>query len=1107
MEFPTRIPDGLFGGVYSESDHRGAPEHTGRAEVTDREMRVTVVNDQGQHALWPVPSEIPRGWRQVGPAGSPEECAARVDASWTDIRPNSPAGPDVRTVPELIADRAREMPDHPAVISEHGSLDYGELDRRADLLAARLRARAHAHGDGPGRGPGAQPLVTVCHDRSPNLMVALLAVLRAGAAFLPLDPGLPRQRLARLIEDSGSALVLTDSAHTWLAPHTLAVDGPEERTPTAVPGLPPPAPDDPAYLIYTSGSSGTPKGVMVSHRSLATVLAGLVEAYGLGPGDRVFQLAALGFDTSLEQLFAPLTAGATVVLADRRGCAPSELWGRLAAHRITVADLTPAYWHQYQNAIERDGLRPLGLRLMIVGGEAVAAEDCRRWFRLRPGVRLVNAYGLTETTITSTLCELSPAVLNGPEDAPVPIGHPVSGATVHLLDERLRPVPDGGTGELYIGGAGVAIGFWHQPGRTAELFLPDPFAATPGARMYRTGDLGRRRADGELEYLGRLDRQVKIRGYRVDPAELEAALAAHPAVDRAVAVPEDGALAAFYTTRAPVAEPELRAHLAERLPRYMLPPRLAELAELPLDHNGKLDRRGLLLSTPPLTATEPDRATPLGTGVAELWSRILQLEQVGPEDDFFVIGGDSLLATEMLARARIMFGIGVSQLRSLTRALLQEPTLAAFTRNTQAARAGTLTSGDRPTDFAAEAALGVPVRTTGGPPPDWRHPREVLLTGATGFCGIHLLDELLTTTDARVHCLLRGEDPQSALARLRAAGLRHLLRDPLNGPQAGRVVPVLGDLGQPLLGLTEREFGALGDSLDLVVNCGARVNFVYPYGELSAANVAGVRELVRLAGWSRGIPLHHVSSMSVLAGYGAAGVRQVTERTPLGFPEHLSVGYAETKWVAEELLRQAAEAGLPVTVHRLNDVTGAQDTGVMNPGTEMCALIRLFADAGCAPDVDLPLDFLPADCFARALVHLATHQEAVGQAYHLTTDPGHPLIGELAARLRAFGYPVEDLPYRDWVSRYAEYAAGHPTHPATPFLPLFVDRCAGRPELTVSEMYFRRTFPRFGREQLVAGLAGSGIVFPPVDSALLDRYLKHLIGTGYLAPPTVPTAG
>lgn len=1057
--------------------------------MADRELQVPVVNFQGQYSVWPSHRELPPGWRQVGSAGELADCTAVIDALWTDIRPTTAESSEF-TVPQLVRDRSRRIPGHLAVISEHGSLDYAELDRRSDLLARRLSEQ----------GIGAGQLVTVCHDRSPGMVVALLAVLKAGAAFLPLDPGLPRQRLDRLIADSGSRLVLTDRDHTWLTERTMPV---EQAGPAAGGPLPAPGPADPAYLIYTSGSTGEPKGVLVSHHSFATVLSGLVEAYELRPGDRVFQLAALGFDTSLEQVFAPLIGGATVVLADRRGCAPTELAGRLATHGITVADLTPAYWHQFQDATGRDGVSSGPLRLLIVGGDTVRPEDCRRWLRQRPGVRLLNAYGLTETTITSTLCEVRPELLTGPDGASAPIGRPVAGARVHLLDERLRPVPAGRSGEIFVGGAGVALGLWRQPGRTAEMFLPDPYADEPGARMCRTGDLGRWRADGELEFLGRLDRQLKIRGYRVDPAEVESALVAHPGVEQAAVVPEDGVLAAFYTTAGHVSETGLTTFLGERLAGWMLPARLTEVAELPLDHNGKLDRKGLLLSAaPPLpAAVAPEPASRLATGVAELWCRLLRVDHVNADDDFFRIGGNSLLATEMLARARIMFGIGVGQLRALTRALLQEPTLAAFTANTQAARAGTLAAGDRPPDFGAEAELVVPVRCDGGPPPDWRHPAAVLLTGATGYCGVHLLDVLLRETEATIHCLVRADDAGQGLDRIRTAGQRHLLRDPLDGVPPGRVVVEPGDLGAPLLGLTEQRFESLAGSLDLILHCGARVNFIYPYRELSAVNVGGTREVVRLAGRSRGIPVHHLSSMSVLAGYGAAGVREVTERTPLGYPGHLSVGYAESKWVAEELLRQAAEAGLPVMVHRLNDVTGDRATGAMNTSTEMCALIRLIADAGCAPDVDLPLDFLPADSFARALCYLATHVQAVGQAYHLT-NPRHPLLGELTARLGAFGYPVVELSYQEWVRRFAEYAAEHPNHPATPFLPLFVDRCAGRPELTVSEMYFRRTFPHFDRSGVEAALAGSGIEFPPVDATLLDRYLCNLIGSGYLAPPT-----
>ncbi|MBO1420074.1 thioester reductase domain-containing protein, partial [Streptomyces sp. FH025] len=371
-------------------------------------------------------------------------------------------------------------------------------------------------------------------------------------------------------------------------------------------------------------------------------------------------------------------------------------------------------------------------------------------------------------------------------------------------------------------------------------------------------------------------------------------------------------------------------------------------------------------------------------------------------------------------------------------------------------------------------------------------PAEILLTGATGFCGSHLLHTLLTTTRARIHCLVRARDEEGALERLRASQQRYLLRD-LADP---RVVPLVGDLALPRLGLADHRFTWLAEHLDAVYHLGGRVNFLYPYHQLRAANVGGTREIVRLAGHTRGVPVHYLSTLAVLAGFGAAGVREVTERTPLAYPDRLGVGYVESKWVAEQLLHNAAAAGLPVTVLRTNDVTGGLETGVMNTGTELCALIRYFADSGTFPAVQLPLDFVPADRLARAMAYIAAHAPADGEVYHLTS-PEPADLADLADRLRARGHRIDQLPYSEWVQRLVRFAAGHPTHPVTPFVPLFVDRAPGS-ELSISELYFRPTFPRFDRAKAEAALEGSGIELPAVDAGLLDHYLGRLEADGFL---------
>jgi len=1041
---------------------------------------------EGRYALWPAAIPVPDGWLPVTGPESRAECRRAVTRIAPDER-SAVRGPYGRTVHALIQRQAARTPEALAVLSDEERLGYRALDRRADRLAHALRER----------GVAPEVVVPVCLERCADRVVALLGVLKAGGAFLPLDPSHPAARLRRLAEDAGAAVVLAGAEHRALfAGAALTVDEACAGQP-AGPVQDVSHPDDLAYLIYTSGTTGTPKGVPVTHRSLAFALSRAAEAYGLGPTDRVLQLGSLSFDTSLEQTLAPLLSGATLVLGGRHTWAPIELTHRTAELGVTVADLTPTYWHRFLDALgdRKRGLAPL--RLLIVGGDTVHAEDCRTTLRRLPGTRLLNAYGLTEAGITSTLCEITPDLLAALAHAPVPVGRPLLGTHVHVLDEQLAPVPPGLKGEVYLGGLGLARGYWRSPVATAERFLPDPYAALPGGRMYRTGDTGRWRADGHLELLGRIDEQVKIRGFRVDPAEIESVLTGHPAVGQARVLTGEGqdgtrTLTAYYTARGEPPE-DLREFIAARLPDHLVPAAFLAVDRMPLTPGGKIDTRRLARTAPPGPARPgPNGAAAAEHGLAYLWAQLLGVQGVSAEDDFFALGGNSLLAMEMLARARIMFGIGIDHVRELTRALLADPSLGSFTAAVHRARTGGHADGDDRIDFTAEAELGVPVRATDGDP-RWADPAEILLTGATGFCGAHLLHTLLTTTDARVHCLVRAPDAEHALERIRAAQQRYLRRD----LHTDRVVALVGDLAEPLLGLDRAAFGHLADTVDTVHHLGGQVNFLYPYRQLRAANVAGTREVIRLAGHSRGIPVHYLSSMAVLAGFGPAGVGHVTEDTPLGHPDRLSVGYVESKWVAEALLRNAACAGLPVSVYRVNDVTGDLATGTMNTGTELCALIKYMADTGTCPDVELPLDFVPADSFTRALAHLA-RTPADGRVYHLT-NPRPAALPALAERLSGRGRRVEQLPYRAWVQRLVGYATGHPEHPITPFVPLFVDHGAGS-DLSISEMYFRPTFPQFTRTNAQSELDGSGIEFPPVDDHLLDFYLSSLESTGFLDP-------
>jgi amino acid adenylation domain-containing protein/thioester reductase-like protein len=1096
-----------------------------QARETTPDDFVVVVNQLGQHSLWRSALTVPRGWRRRSGVLSRSDCLTSIEAEWRDIAPASvtarpgerPTGED-RFVHELFADQAAVKPDAVAVVAGRTRVTYRELDESAGRLAGQLREL----------GVGPEVAVGVHLERGIDLIRAVLAVMKAGGGYLPLDPALPAERLSRMCAQVGPAVVITAAAGSFpgTAARLLPLDGlaaDPARGAAAAPDSRP-HPDNLCYVIYTSGSTGDPKAVAVSYGSLASVIGALAADYQISPDDRVAQLAAIAFDTSVEQIFVALTSGAALTLPPHGTLAPSELLRGIERRGVTVVDLTPAYWHQLLALTRPADERLRSVRLMITGGEVADPADCQAALAAAPWARLLNAYGLTETTITSALFDVSNWRQAEPWSA-VPAGRPAGPARIMVLDGQLNPVPPGTSGEVYVGGPGVGRGYLGSPGLTAERFLPDPGGA-PGSRMYRTGDLGRWLAAGSLEVAGRMDRQLKVRGYRIEPAEIESVLAGHPDVDQVSVVassrhPGDSHLVAYYTPTRAAAQTalhhpraaSLRAYLLDRLPGYMIPAAFVarhpkqDPAAGPARETGDVPGAERTRAVPVQRRRGPGaQLTPTEAGLSALWGRLLARHHVGPDDEFFALGGDSLLAAEMLVSTNALFGMSADSVRPLTRCLLRDPTLRGFAAAVEDARAGRLSADGEQAevDFGRETRLSLKVshRTAPAAPGHGdaatsrhgqgrRDPGEVLLTGATGFLGAHLLSDLLAATGARVHCLVRARDENAALARLRhAADLYEL---PV--PRGERVVPLPGDLAERRLGLSDAKFRDLARSVDTIYHAGAQVNFIYPYQELRAANVAATREVIQLAAMYRAIPVHYVSSTAVLAGLGVAGVREVTEETPLAHPELLSMGYVETKYVAEELLRAAGGAGLPVAIYRPLDIVGSVRTGAWNTSTEMAALVRFIVDTGLAPDIDLPLDFVAADTCAAAIRHISLTEAATCRTYHLASSETTPLV-TLVGRLRDKGYQIAEVPFDDWVRELARQAAHDPSHPMAAFLPLFVGHVAAG--LTVAEMYLSHVFPVYSRSNTEHALLGSGIAFPPVSGDLLDRNVDRLIRTGYL---------
>ncbi len=581
---------------------------------------------------------------------------ALIDSLWNRSESGFPASPLIH---QRVAERARLAPDAPAVLFDDQVLSFAELDSRANRLAHALIAR----------GVGPEVRVAIAMQRSAEIMIAFLAVLKSGGAYVPLDIEYPRERLLYMMQDSRAHLLLTQNHLLDRLPipdglSCLCLDREQEWA-----GFPAHDPevalhgDNLAYVIYTSGSTGMPKGVAVSHGPLAAHIVATGERYEMTPADCELHFMSFAFDGSHEGWMHPLINGARVLIRDDSLWLPEQTYAQMHRHGVTVAVFPPVYLQQLAEHAERDG-NPPAARVYCFGGDAVAqASYDLAWRALRPQY-LFNGYGPTETVVTPLLWKARPDDPCGA--AYMPIGTLLGNRSGYILDAQLNLLPVGVAGELYLGGEGVARGYLERPALTAERFVPDPFGA-PGSRLYRSGDLTRGRADGVVDYLGRVDHQVKIRGFRIELGEIEARLREQAAVREAVVVAQAGAsgqqLVGYVVPQDPALVEDagaqaacrdaLRKALKERLPEYMLPAHLLFLACMPLTPNGKLDRKAL--PKPSADQQQRDYQAPrseVERQLATIWAEVLKLEQVGLADNFFEIGGDSIISLQVVSRAR-----------------------------------------------------------------------------------------------------------------------------------------------------------------------------------------------------------------------------------------------------------------------------------------------------------------------------------------------------------------------------------------------------------------------------------------------------------------------
>ncbi len=971
-------------------------------------------------------------------------------------------------------------PDKAALICAGEELSYRDLHHQAVRVAGRLLTQLPVE--------AGTTRVGVLVGRGFPMAIAICAAMHLDAVWVPLEPGYPSERLRTICRGAGLDAVITEQSlaeqcDEFLPPHTprVMVDV-DDSVPSAAPCEPVNRRVLPgttaAYIMYTSGSTGTPKGVEVNQRGLTNYLEAARSALDLHAGDVYVHTASIAFSSSVRHLLVPLLHGATVAISrDEERLRPGEYLEMVKETGATVLDIVPSFlknlldFLSHEPAARTQELTDNKLRLLVIGSEPVGYDLIDRFRTLfSPSVDVTAVLGGTELSGVVSHHRLDPREPR--TTSTVPIGGPMLNSTFHVVPDRA----DSNVGELYVAGPALANGYLDDK-LTAEKFIAANTIGVPGdATLYRTGDLVRINEDGRtLVHTGRVDRQIKIRGMRVETLDIEAHARHCPGVRDAAVVPRElrgsPRLIAYVTGDAGRPDPlTVREFLRDHVPQYMVPDHIVPLEALPLNSNGKLDVNRLPLPD------EDDEHSPSGfepqnaqeAGLADIWTSLLGRRTVGLDDNFFHTGGDSLLASALISTVGRKLNTPPVPLE-----FFSDPTFAnllGFVRD------GRLSGRGR---RAAQADATARLELVPPPAPRQDAPQagDILLTGGNGFLGIHLLDRLLHTTTARIHLLVRATDATEAAQKVHRAAAEY---DIELGPFSGRLSFLPGDLSTPRLGLDSETWHSLAAEATAIYHCGAHVNHLLDYESLRAANVQSTVDIVRLATEERRKKVFFISTRKAGNRIQEGGSAELPPRRE----PSASDGYVLSKWAAENLLVQAAEAGVPVDVYRPGNITGHSLTGKSNHlNNHSLMLIRGCIELGVAPDWDKEVEMVPVDRVSEAIVGLShTRDYGSDPRFFNLANPKSMTWRQYLEKLRRLGHPVELIPTDEWIENHVRPI--RPDHVLYP-LKTFYGGTGGPDGSTPSAAV--RT------EATQAALETIGLRYPDDDyDSLIARY------TGYL---------
>ncbi|MBW4537633.1 MAG: amino acid adenylation domain-containing protein [Myxacorys chilensis ATA2-1-KO14] len=999
--------------------------------------------------------------------------------------------PKDQCIHQLFETQVERTPDQVALVFEDQQLTYAELNARANQLAHYLQTL----------GVKPDELVGIYLERSLDAIISLFGILKSGAAYLPLDPALPLEALASRVQDARPIVLLTqerllESVQSVLDSTLQVICLDQDQNKIAQHSTSNPSnsatPESLIYVIYTSGSTGQPKGVAVEHRNLLNYLYGTFERLSLLAGAHFATVSTLSADLGNTAIFPALcTGGCLHVVSSDRVSDPQALADYCQRHPIDCLKIVPSHLQALLTSAQTAAILPR--QCLVLGGEAASWDLIKTIQNYAPNCRILNHYGPTEATV-GVLTYAVPQGKNEPESTIVPLGRAIANTQIYLLNSHQQPAPIGVKGELYIGGDSLARGYLDRPDLTQEKFIPNPFNSQSGARLYKTGDFARYLPGGTIEFLGRADNQVKIRGYRVELEEIETVLQQFVEIKQVVVTQyQDSAsnkrLVAYIVSQPGCSSSttELRHFMQQKLPEYMVPSAFVFLKALPLTQNGKVDRQALPApeQEQSSSATFVAPRTPVEAVLAGIWADLLKVSRIGIHDSFFELGGHSLLMTQLLVRVRETFQVDLPLSR-----LFVTPTVAGLATQIEYSRLGENGDAIAPKiDLVAEATLDPAIRPA--TPFTWAttEPTRILLTGATGFLGAFLLCELLEQTSADVYCLIRSTNVESAQKKLRKNLETYLLWQESFG---SRIIPVVGELAQPLLGLSELQFQELASQIDVIYHNGALVNFTYPYAALKPTNVLGTQEVLRLASQVKVKPVHFISTTNAVSPKQGTGVRVMYESDFLNPNEVIETGYAQSKWVAEQLVLAARDRGLPICIYRPGRIAWDSRTGIGSTSDNTFRMIKGCIQLGSVPQRDVSVNLIPADFASKAIVQLSQQETALGKTFHLV-NPNPASWSEVIGWVRSLGYPLQEIPDEQWRKQLCEVAGQDPNHALHPLVP-FLAQSEQESNADISL--------QFDCQNTLDSLALASLSCPSVDAVLVHPYFSYLITQGLLEAPT-----